>query len=70
MTREEILSIDGVDKAEKYGYTEFYYKNVNFVLDNGENTVNGIYNSEDEYTPIKPISDLETLKQFLSFFEL
>jgi hypothetical protein len=68
MTREEILSIEGVE--EDFG-KNFIYKDIIIVYNEDEMQIESLsdinYNS---WIEIKPISDIETLKQFLLFFEV
>ena len=73
MTREEILSIEGVEEY-KDGSGYFKYRNIAFFFDGDIGIVDAIndtrYTFEDAYHRIKPISDIEALKQFLNFFDI
>jgi hypothetical protein len=66
MTREEILSIEGVKEHFKGGDI-FTYGEFQFLL--GTNRIICSIVSNYEQIDIKPISDIETLKQFLNYFD-
>lgn len=69
MTREEILSIEGVEENEG-SVNYFIYGNKQFWLEENGTVINFTQNYDFSDFELKPISDPETLKQFLSFFEL
>jgi hypothetical protein len=68
MTREEILSIEGVKEDLEMFNPTFWYNKIDFQLING--VINCITVDEGiTDIPIKPIADIETLKQFLNYFD-
>ena len=67
MTREEILSIEGVKEHFKGGDI-FTYGYIQFLLGTNR-TVTSIVKNYEQIDLI-PISDIETLKQFLNFFDI
>lgn len=69
MTREEILSIEGVKESIK---NSFKYKTIIFSLNTELSSVDLICDREYHgiWIDIKPISDPERLKQFLNFFDI
>ena len=67
MTREEILSIDGVKEYFKGGDI-FTYGDIQFLLRTNRNIDHIVINYHQ--IDLKPISDIETLKQFLNFFNI
>ena len=69
MTREEILSIEGVEE-NKGSVNYFIYGNKQFWLEENGTVINFTQNCDFSDFELKPISDIETLKQFLSFFEV
>jgi hypothetical protein len=70
MTREEILSIEGLNE---FMNNDFIYKDLDIVINFSEELgiIDSLTNSTYSFwQPIKPISDIETLKQFLNFFDI
>lgn len=71
MTREEILSIEGVEHLDY----SFKFKNIEFQEDynfDDDDCIDAFVDCilfEGKEISIKPISDIETLKQFLNFFD-
>lgn len=66
MTREEILSIEGVKEHFKGGDI-FTYGDIQFLLGTNR-TVTSIVNNYEQID-LKPIFNIETLKQFLNYFD-
>lgn len=66
MTREEILSIEGVKEHFKGGDI-FTYGYIQFLLGTNR-TVTSIVKNYEQIDLI-PISNIETLKQFLNYFD-
>ncbi len=66
MTREEILSIDGVAEHFKGGDI-FTFGDIQFLLMTNRTVTSIVINYEQ--IDLKTIADIETLKQFLNFFD-
>jgi hypothetical protein len=66
MTREEILSIEGVKEHFKGGDI-FTFGDIQFLLMTNRTVTSIVKNYEQ--IDLKPISDIEILKQFLNFFD-
>jgi len=66
MTREEILSIEGVKEHFKDGDI-FTFGDIQFLLMTNRTVTSIVINYEQ--IDLKTIADIETLKQFLNFFD-